>query len=246
MLARGAALTLAAALAPALASCSAAEPGAQQPGDADDNPLDDLVMVTTTLGEVGDIELSGGHLVGADAELGADRLSTPGSEGDPELAADVKLRGDGLGVASFGDDSDLAIAQITAALGTPLIDSGWLGTDVAYGSCPATQVRALEWAGLKLLFSDADDRYSASAPADTHFMSWEVIIGDPLRLATPEGINPGVTRDIITEVYPLVSLTEASGDERAQAQITTPNGQMRVWFADNSVATSMFAGTPCG
>lgn len=244
-------LALAAALAFGLTSCSADEPDEQSATQPTDDSLSDLVMVTTTIREVGDITLSGAHLL-RDAAEDADAVDAaspaPGgtSNADPELLANVHLRADGLGVASFGDDSDFAIAQITAALGTPLIDSGWLDTEIAYTNCPASRVRALEWSGFTLLFSDASDRYAATSGADTHFMSWEALIGEPFRLSTPEGINPGVTREVITEVYPLVSLTEASGDAPAQALITTSNGQMRAWLASNGVVTRMFAGTPCG
>ena len=73
-------------------------------------------------------------------------------------AARLVLRADGLGEAVFGTDPDSVVAYMTALIGPPSSDSGWVTAPTSpFGVCPGTEVRGVTWGDLRLLFGDSSD-----------------------------------------------------------------------------------------
>jgi hypothetical protein len=72
----------------------------------------------------------------------------------------VRLTGDGVdlpaGVVEFGTPVEAAVAALEAGLGRPTKDTGVGKSFSAYGTCPGTKLRALEYGdgALVLLFGD--------------------------------------------------------------------------------------------
>ena len=63
------------------------------------------------------------------------------------------LARDGLGVASFGYAADDTIAAVTAVLGEPDNDSGWV-EPLTIGACAGAEASYVAWGSLYLYFSD--------------------------------------------------------------------------------------------
>ncbi len=87
--------------------------------------------------------------------------TSPSARATPTSAATaVRLTGDGIdlpeGVVSFGDDYTDARARLDAGLGAPTRDTGQVKNSSAYGPCPGSKLRALEYGdgALRLLFGD--------------------------------------------------------------------------------------------
>ena len=78
----------------------------------------------------------------------------------PAQVRPARLTGDGLdlpqGVVPFGTPVGSALPVLTAALGRPTLDTGVVSSFSSYGTCPGTQLRALEYGGgaLAVLFGD--------------------------------------------------------------------------------------------
>src|SRR3546814_20626376 len=89
-------------------------------------------------------------------------------------------RGDGLGVVSLGSEPDAAVSAVTAALGDPSLDTGWESSFGTYGTCPGPEVRAVEWGGPVLLFTDGPTDFRSTHP----LFSWR--LG-----CTPHPLTPG-------------------------------------------------------
>jgi hypothetical protein len=76
------------------------------------------------------------------------------------IAAHPRLTGDGIdlptGVVLFGTTFDKASAALQRGLGKPTLDTGVTSSFSAYGTCPGTKLRALEYAGgaLVVLFGN--------------------------------------------------------------------------------------------
>ena len=94
----------------------------------------------------------------AEPETSAAVETSPPAE--PEAAA-VRLTGDGIdlgqdGLLLFGTDVAEAEPQLVAALGEPTADSGETESFSAYGTCPGSRLRALEFGdgALVVLFGD--------------------------------------------------------------------------------------------
>ena len=83
------------------------------------------------------------------------------------------LTGDGAQVDDralpFGTPYDEAVGSLTAALGPPSLDTGETSPFSAYGTCPGTVLRALEYGAgaVVLLFGDVDG-------PEQRFYSWNL------------------------------------------------------------------------
>lgn len=130
--------------------------------------------------------------------------STPASEV-------LTLEGDGLGPVSFGDPAEAVITALTALLGQPDDDSGWVeATSSPFGVCPGDQVRGVQWASLLTLYSDGETAYG---PAGVHhFFAYvdSLFQGDEtVGLETAEGVGLGDSRQDLEETYgDRVTITE--------------------------------------
>lgn len=164
----------------------------------------------------------------------------------PEPRPDgLVLLGDGLGPLAFGATPESAIEFLSAALGSPMADSGWTDSFSVYGTCPGSQVRGVEWPGFLALFGDADDDYSNGA---RHFMSWTVgwFGPDPFGMRTPEGVGIGDSRDRVAGRYLAASFSAAEGPFPASVDIPTDRGDLYGFFEDEVTLSSLTAGTRCG
>ena len=157
------------------------------------------------------------------------------------------LLADGLGPLEFGVSPDAAIEFLSAALGTPMADSGWTDSFSVYGTCPGTEVRGVEWPGFLALFGDADDAYSSGG--QRHFMAWTVgwFGPDPFGMQTLDGIGVGDSRDDVANTYLSAVFNAASDPFPASVDITTDRGDLYGTFDDDArLLTSLSAGTACG
>ncbi|MDQ3311932.1 MAG: hypothetical protein M3501_09740 [Actinomycetota bacterium] len=123
----------------------------------------------------------------------------------------VILAADGVGVASFGDEPDAAIAAVTAILGEPTQDSGWV-EPFTISACPGTEYRRVSWGAFSLQFSDQ----SSKADGRRHLFGYEYgevgrTDAQPAGLVTAEGIGVGSTVAELKSAYPDVSVV--AGEE---------------------------------
>lgn len=94
----------------------------------------------------------------------------------------------------FGYDDEDAISAITAVLGAPTSDSGWVEEPL----CPPPVVRSVRWGDLSLLFTEADtDFWSGGVP---HFFTYMYSGGTP-ELFTTEGIGLGSSLNDLDDAY---------------------------------------------
>src|SRR3546814_16523174 len=119
-------------------------------------------------------------------------------------------RGDGLGVVSLGSEPDAAVSAVTAALGDPSLDTGWESSFGTYGTCPGTEVRAVEWGGMVLLFTDGPTDFGSTP----HLFDWRHGSTTPL-MASGAGSGAGGRVTEGQERYPgegeIVARSEAGG-----------------------------------
>jgi hypothetical protein len=182
------------------------------------------------------------------AVLGA--LTLPASSavrvGSP-VAPTVVLERDGLGIASFGDSADATIATVTAVLGEPDQDSGWV-EPLSIGTCAGTEARFVAWGSLYLYFSDE----SGVADGDRHFFGYSYgsvrdLEAIPEGLATPEGIGLGTSVEFLRATYGDVAV------EAGEEGLFSPNfyvdeqlsGRL-TGVADDDLVTVIIGGDPCG
>jgi len=100
----------------------------------------------------------------------------------------------------FGFDDEAAIAAVSAVLGAPSEDSGWIEAfSSPYGVCPAPVVRGVHWDSLILLFTQADTDFWAGGVS--HFYAYNYY-GDAANLETTEGIAIDDTLAQLKAAYP--------------------------------------------
>lgn len=164
---------------------------------------------------------------------------------DP-LGALPTLRGDGLGIASFGDDADRVIEDLTFALGPPTNDPGWESTLDVF-PCSGDFVRFVEWGGLVVTFTDGETSF---APAGTrHFTAWYTFDGE---LSTVDGIVPSIST--VADLETRVGRIEAEFDDLIEEFYAYVGGGPDVGITFNfettdpsAVITRASAGEfPCG
>lgn len=155
---------------------------------------------------VGLIDFDGRYLVLAD-DTGSTIHDTASDDGPWTVAGQLRLvrpvtpvvaatlTGDGLGVTSFGDRYDEAMAALEAALGPATVLDDPLEIDRAsdgwYGGGSATsRLAAWEDHGLLVAFSDYPFFRTDGV---LHFAGWTAQAGAPTRPTTVEGIGAGST-----------------------------------------------------
>jgi hypothetical protein len=116
----------------------------------------------------------------------ADRAAQ-NDEGPP-----VVVSADGIGAFAFGAEPDPVIAGLTLRWGPPDDDTGWIGAASSpFGTCPGTVVRAVNWKGFKVLFSDGATPWGPAGRQ--HLFRWEYRPDD--RPPGPEvGIDPATVQ----------------------------------------------------
>lgn len=173
--------------------------------------------------------------------------SAPSGSVDTPVAPTIVLARDGLGIASFGDDADPTIAAVTAVLGEPDTDSGWV-EPMTIGACAGGEARVAAWGSLYLYFSDE----SALEQGQRHFFGYSYgsvqdLEAIPEGLATPEGIGLGTTVEFLRAAYADVVVEAGEEglfapnffvDDRLSGRLTGP--------ADDDLVTVIIGGDPCG
>lgn len=115
----------------------------------------------------------------------------------------------GVGLASFGQSPDAVIAAVSAVLGPPDEDTGWVDAFSVYGTCPPPEIRGVHWGNLVLLFANGGTDF---APAGTeHFFTY-TYYGSPPDLETTEGIGVGDTLAELQAAYPGATVDESPFD----------------------------------
>ena len=174
------------------------------------------------------------------------RSTSSGSVETP-LAPTIVLGRDGLGIASFGDDADSAVAAVTAVLGEPDTDSGWV-EPMTIGACAGAEARFVAWGALYVYFADE----SAAGAGERHFFGYSYgSVGDleaiPEGLATPEGIGLGTTVEFLRAAY--ADVVVEAGEEGLFAPSfyvdDELSGRLTGTAADDLV-TVIIGGDPCG
>ncbi|MCB1247269.1 MAG: hypothetical protein KDB69_08390 [Acidimicrobiia bacterium] len=126
---------------------------------------------------------------------------------------DVELSDEGIEIGAtwmpFGSDDDATVAALTAALGAPGSDTGWLdaATDgwAQFGVCPSGNVRGVSWGeggdvSLLVLFTDGDTDFWSGGVE--HFFSYSYFASsEPDDIETTEGITIGSSLGDLKAAY---------------------------------------------
>lgn len=159
----------------------------------------------------------------------------------------LALRQDGLGVAPFGAEADAAVAAVTAALGAPSEDTGWVDP-VTISACAGTELRRVSWGVLSLYLGEP----SAAAPGTRQFFSYSYgdvadLGGQPAGLETPEGIGLGDPLADLRAAYPAVEVIPGEEGLIEPGFFVNDNlGGLLTGEADADSVTVVFGGPFCG
>ena len=180
---------------------------------------------------------------GNGAEATTTTVAPTATEATVEPASALALRGDGLGVASFGDEADTVIEAMTAELGEPSKDTGWASEDSEYGTCSGGPVRGVQWGeGLVLLFTDGDTTYGSGE----HLTSWR-LAGAPPPVATATGLGYGATADDAEDLYPGgVETVPAEDPFPSFLRIAAEGGSITAYLDVQDTITNLEGGLACG
>lgn len=128
----------------------------------------------------------------------------------------------------FGYDDDDAVAAVSAVLGPPTNDSGWIDSFGDYGVCPAPEVRGVHWGGLILLFTQANTDFWFGGVE--HFFAF-TFTSIPPDLETTQGLALGDTIADLEAIYggPDLLIDESPFDPSAA-----------VWSYDAASWTGMY------
>jgi hypothetical protein len=150
----------------------------------------------------------------------------------------LALRGDGIGVAAFGEPTDDVVAAVTTVLGASAGDDGW---QPSTPSCPGDRMRVVTWDGLHLTFVE-----SATDPKPGgRFLGWD-LDGAPPALATPAGFGFGATTDDAHDLYGQeVELVPAEDPFPAYLLIHVDGAEISAFLDDQGTVTNLHGGVGC-
>ena len=169
-------------------------------------------------------------------------------------AGQVQLTDEGIAAGAtwvpFGTLDEETITALTAVLGGPTDDSGWVDSFSIYGTCPGPVIRGVHWDSFVALFTQAEtDFWTAGVP---HFFAW-YYTGTPPVLATTEGLEIGDTLQALNDFYGGVDLVidEDPFDPMGGYWSYDLVGWTGLWgYADgtdpDSIVTSVNGGRGCG
>lgn len=137
----------------------------------------------------------------------------------------VTLRGDGLGVAKFGEPEQVVMARLIVALGMPSADYGWREANTGIEERAHRQVA---WEGFIVSFlEDERGRYFAGWRYSVAPWSEHDDAATPV-LSTPDGLRVGMTW---VEVSPRVKVDAlVSGEGASGYRVQTGVGPLYLWF----------------
>jgi hypothetical protein len=160
--------------------------------------------------------------------------------------AALVLRDNGLGDAAFGADPDGVIDFVTAFIGPPTVDSGWMDP-LSLGSCPGTEVRTVSWGDLNLYFGDE----SKVVVGRRHFFAYGYgppfgTTINPAGLQTDRAIGVGSTVAQVEAAYPDVVVNPAEATAPASFQISPALTGQLSGVDDAATVTEVSGGFGCG
>jgi hypothetical protein len=165
----------------------------------------------------------------------------------PVVAPTIVLGREGLGIAAFGDNADDTIAALTAVLGEPDTDSGWV-EPLSIGACAGAEARFVAWGALYLYFSDE----SGVGDGERHFFGYSYgsesdLETIPEGLATPEGIGLGTTVAFLRAAYDDVVVEAGEEGLYPSNFYVDDNLSGRLTGGeDDDLVTVIIGGDPCG
>ncbi len=254
-------------LAPLALALAAASVTACSSGDDDESADDTLAVVTTTTGVSTTTTTAAPTTTEAPTTTVAP--TTPPTEPAPTeppttpapteapattaapsttvAPATAVLARDGLGVVPFGTDADGAVAALTAVLGPPTEDTGWVDP-LTISSCAGTELRRVSWGALAILLGDP----AATGTGLRQFFasSYGNVAGvepQPAGLVTPEGIGLGASVADLKAAYPGVVLNP--GEEGLIEPSFFVDDSLRgivTGDTDTDSVTVVFGGPFCG
>jgi hypothetical protein len=163
------------------------------------------------------------------------------------VAPTIVLADDGLGITTFGDAADETIAAVTAVLGEPDEDSGWVDP-LMVGACAGEEARFVAWGSLFLYFSDR----STFGDGERHFFAYSYgserdLEAIPEGLATWEGIGLGTSVAFLRAAYADVVIEAGEEGLLASSFYVDDTLSGRLTGADDDdLVTVIIGGDPCG
>jgi hypothetical protein len=151
----------------------------------------------------------------------------------------------GLGVATFGEPADTVVAALTALLGEPTEDTGFVDPFLI-GTCATNELRRVSWDSLSVLFGDN------GTPGSRQFFSYAYgdvtdLAAEPVGLLTPAGIGIGTTVADLRSAYPEVVVQEGEeGLFESSFFVDETLAGLLTGAADTDLVTVIFGGEFCG
>ena len=146
---------------------------------------------------------------------------------------------------AFGEESEVVLNALTAALGNADHDTGWRKDD----TCEGSSTRRVTWGDLELVFTKGANGLE---PDTLTFQQWHIRAYSTLtaKMVTPEGIGVGSTVGELKHAYPETKVTRARSSDEAGIYLTRPEGGPFIQgftkdTDDKSAITSMWAGLAC-
>lgn len=168
-------------------------------------------------------------------------------------ASDLRLQPEGLGPVPFGTDLNRTLNVLTAALGAPDADSGWLPATVDQLRCPGTRARQVTWGSLDVFFSDGPTDWGADG--FEHFFSFVYSLGpgssspEGPSLRTSEGLQLGATLSRSSSIYGESSIIRdhPTGGTILELEVPGPGYLMGVFSStdDDGQLVSLRGGPGC-
>jgi hypothetical protein len=159
----------------------------------------------------------------------------------------LTLGRDGLGVVTFGTEAEPAIAAVSAALGAPTEDTGWVDP-ITISNCAGEELRRVSWGTLSLLFGDPAGSGSGRRQFfASSYGSVAELGGAPEGLRTPEGLGLGATVAQLRGAYPQVQITPGEeGLIEPSFYVDDNLSGLLTGDADTDAVTVIFGGPFCG
>jgi len=173
-------------------------------------------------------------------------IEAPSTTAANPAIEELLLSGEGIGTAGFGADADGVIEYVSASLGAPDNDTGWIDP-LTVGICDGTEHRRVSWGVLTLIFGDV----SQVAQGRRHFFGYTYgdageIGAEPVGLKTTRGVQIGSRVIDVAAAYPAATFNP-------EDDFTPPffyvNDSLRGFLTgveDEATVTAILGGNDCG
>lgn len=146
---------------------------------------------------------------------------------------------------AFGETSDVALTELSAALGGADHDTGWRKDD----TCEGSSTRRITWGDLEIVLTKGAN---GLLPDTLTFQQWHIggYSVSSSKMVTPEGVGVGSTVAELKWAYPEAKVTRARSSDEAGIYLTRPEGGPFIQgftkdTDDKSAITTMWAGLAC-